>query len=292
VKPRFLGNASEHLTGARRVEEARQEGIAIGRRQVLPFEDLPCVRGVTTGTRYEPGRSRFDAYVAFERGAREDLRGIQRAGWAVGVLLAEPRSQAVAVDRIRQLWLLRVFRRFVDDQVRAAAEAVDAELEEGRGRRCVAEAMRHEPRRPAGVEELADLAPWVEDDPRRAIRGWPATRDAGGEDHGYHWRLEHPTRPWKASRWRISYLCLDDPTHEVYAIELLWPPREDGSTTGRVWVLGRLRDRGLLRAALKELEEHAMRERNSLISAALAVRAAMARDSAAWRCGTTSGGGA
>jgi hypothetical protein len=278
MTPRLLETAWKHLTGAERRERARRRWIAVGRRQVLPFEDIPRIPGATAGTVFEFRRSWFDSYVDFERRAREEQRRIQHAGWLTGNAL----RAATAPDEIaaaqRRMSLLEDLERYVESQIWAAGDAVDAALEEGHGRRCTVEALRHQPRLPATVERHEDALPWVAADLRRAPYGWPAQMDAGGEDHGYHWRLENPTRRWQTSRWRLSWLCMGEPTYEVYAVELLDRPRPDGAHCGRLLVLGVVHDREILRDALEPLERHAMRERNSLVSAALAVRDAAAQE--------------
>lgn len=145
-------------------------------------------------------------------------------------LLRESESEAVALDCQRRLWLLKLLGSYVDRQVRSASDAVDAELDEGRGRRCTVEAMRHLPRRPGFVGVHPDATAWIEADLRRAMPDWPKVLDAGGADYGYDWRLESPTRPWRTSRWRISWLGLgSDPTCEVYAIQILDGGRRAGA---------------------------------------------------------------
>jgi hypothetical protein len=254
--------------------------MAAGRRQVLPFDDIPHIVGVTAGTSFEFERSWFDSYLAFERSAREDQRRVQRAGWLVNRDLRRASSSEVMVDCQRRLWLLVRLERFISDQVWAAKRAVDAELEEGRGRRCTVEAMRAEPRPPASVERHSDAIAWIEADRRRGVPDWPGRLDAGGEDYGYHWTLENPTRRWQTSRWRVSWLSMGDPTYEVYAIELPDRRSEAAETSRRLWVLGKLRERELVRDALVDLQRYAMNERNSLIAAAIAVRDAMAQEAA------------
>lgn len=250
--------------------------MAAGRRQVLPFDDIPPVPGLTIGTEFKFDRSWFHSYLSYERGAREELRRLQRAGWLVERDLRQRQRPSKAVDLRRRRARIKSTERFVRDQIWAAQKAVDTELEEGRGLRSVVEAMRAEPIAPSSVMSYADALSWIESDLRRALPDWPARRGAGGADYGYHWGLENPTRPWQTSRWRISWLCLDEPTYEVYAIEL--PDRPGGALEGarRLWVLGVLRDRSAVEAALLDLIRNAMRERNSLVTAALAIDRAAA----------------
>lgn len=171
---------------------------------MLPFDDIPRVPGFTTGTEFKFDRSWFHSYLAYERGAREDLRHLQEAGWLIERDLREPLASPEVVDRQRRLVLIKSFERFVRDQIRAAQRAVDAELEEGRGIRCAVEAMRADPIAPPTITSVPDAIPWIEADLRRAVGDWPARRDAGGADYGYDWSLENPTRRWQTSRWRIS----------------------------------------------------------------------------------------
>lgn len=258
--------------------------MAAGRRQVLPFDDIPHILGVTAGTAFEFKRSWFDSYLAFERGAREDQRRVQRAGWVANRELRQTRGSEVMVDCQRRLWLLVRLERFISDQIWAAKKAVDAELEEGRGRRCTVEAMRADPRPPASVKRHNDVIAWIEADPRRGVPDWPGRLDAGGEDYGYHWTLENPTRRWQTSRWRVSWLSMGDPTHEVYAIELPDRRSDTAEASRRLWVLGTLREREFVRCALVDLQRYAMNERNSLIAAAIAVRGAMAQEAQVRGC--------
>lgn len=165
------------------------------------------------------------------------------------------------VDRIQ---------RFISNQLYLVREAVDAELEYGRGFACTVEAMRSQPLRPRGVRELACVQVFVAGDRRRGYVAADGHLGAGGEDYGFRWRLEDPVHRWRTTRWRISWLCITDdpgdlPTYEVYAIEFA---HEQPDETGRVWLLGEIQSRATIEAILLELEKHAQGERNSLIVAA------------------------
>jgi hypothetical protein len=110
-------------------------------------------------------------------------------------------------------------QRRIEAELSAVRDAVDGELEEGRGRSCVVDAMRRAPNRPFGVREFRDVEAFVAEDPRRALQDSSTQRNLGGAEYGYRWRLEDPIRRWSTTRWRISWLCVDDPTYELYAVE-------------------------------------------------------------------------
>jgi hypothetical protein len=167
---------------------------------------------------------------------------------------------------------LRILEQNVADELSKVRAAVDSELEDGRGRAFIVDAMRTAPNRPRGVREYRDIDEFVREDPRRAL-GRPGVTDAGGMDFGYRWRLEDPVQRWKTTEWRVSWLGLDDPTHEIDAIERLHWHSDDARTTGRVWLLGAVPDKEDVYRVTSELERYAQRERNSLVVLAQAVRA-------------------
>jgi hypothetical protein len=161
--------------------------------------------------------------------------------------------------------------------------AVDCELEEGRGRVCIVEAMRALPQRPWAVIEYANVISFLKEDPRRGVGDRSRRVAAGGADFGFDWQLENPFKRWETGRWRISWLCAmkklddegqdwfysgdEDVTDEVYACEAV----KGQSPQGRIWLLGKLGTREAVDRALEELTRHAMNERNSLIAAAESV---------------------
>jgi hypothetical protein len=108
----------------------------------------------------------------------------------------------------------------------------------------------------------------VHGDRRRLHWGADGQMGAGGEDYGFRWHLESPLRRWLTTRWRVSWLSIADregtkPTYEVYAIE--FPGGDRNEKTGRVWLMGKIENRDTIHAILPELEQHAQRERNSLV---------------------------
>ncbi len=284
------------------------------RQRWAPFAGVPRIDPWTSGVEFAFERSYVDSYVNYERAVTRELRRIQLhrwlhhgAGQAIEAAVAEARdADRRAPDRLRSLplrqrrrlrraepWVsdLRIayqtllrhedqgialerLQMLLTEEIYAVREAVDAELSEGRGRRCVVDAIRRPPSRPAGVQEFRDVDAFVASDRRRAMPGWPDEHDAGGSDHGSFWRLENPLRRWDTSRWRLSWLNMHHPTYELYAIEQTQRRRDDAGvlrTTGRVWLLGALDDRGRVDETIGEIQQHAQRERNSLVVLAEAV---------------------
>jgi hypothetical protein len=260
---------------ARTLEEAFERGRAVGRREGLAFEGIPPCSPWTTGASFRFERSWFDSFVAYERELLEQLRALQQQRWLQSL---DPATRSSRNDiQVQVAGLVGRLQHQIERELRSARSAVDAELETGRGRSCTVAAMRAAPNRPVGVREVLEVGRFVADDPRRSLPDWPARRDAGGADYGWKWRLEDPLRPWTTSRWRVSWLCIDDPTYEVYAIERLKNPFGRGPNTGRVWLFGVLRDHQFVDTALRELERYAQAERNSLVVVAKAVRDAARR---------------
>lgn len=278
-----------------------------------PFEGIPPVGPWTHGVEFRFDISWFESYAAYERGAREELRRVQNWRWLEAKQggreedrLRETQKEGReeldstrdsrwarrARRRIARAWQAEIGRleagaaiqearearlqqleRAIRDEIHAAVRAVDTELEEGRGRQCVIDAMRAQPQRPAGVRELRDLETFIDGDRRRRILDWPERRDAGGADFGFCWRLEDPFRRWETTEWRVSWLCMDDdPTRELYALEFVPDAGGNGRRTGRVWVLGKLSDWDTVKAVVGDLELYAQKERNSLVAVATAVR--------------------
>jgi len=290
------------------------------RRVGRPFKGIPRVSPWNIGVEFRFDTSWFESYAAYERDAREELRQVQRWRWleakqggqaedrlreareaerAQLESLRDSRRRWRALRRAAQAWRAEIFsleagaatqearearlrqlEQTIEDEIHAAVRAVDAELEEGRGRRCVIDAMRAQPQRPPGVRELRDLGAFIDGDRRRGVIDWPERHDAGGADFGFYWRLEDPLRRWETTEWRVSWLCIgEDPTHELYALEFLPEAGRRDQRTGRVWLLGKLSDWNAVEAAIGDLERYAQRERNSLIAVATAVRNA-SRDQA------------
>jgi hypothetical protein len=293
------------------LDQAYQRGLQQGRNEakfgpLLP--DLPAFEPWTRGVHFEPLRSWFDSLVAFERGVTENLREAELARWTLKQKQAELTGEMDAIGGNRRrgawLWVGRIrlrsthpqaelrdceqqiafaerAQRLIAIQLRAARDAVDAELEYGHGYVCTVEAMRSAPTRPRGVHEFVSVETFVHADRRRAH--WRADRrmGAGGEDYGFNWRLEHPLRRWLTTRWRVSWLSIADredeaPTYEVYAIE--FPGGDLSEESGRVWLMGKIESRDTIRSILPELEQCAQRERNSLIVVAQRVRDAARRE--------------
>lgn len=179
---------------------------------------------------------------------------------------------AMLVDRQRRESALRNLEQSISEELSRVGAAVDAELEEGRGRACVVDAMRRVPNRPTGVREYRDVHHFAQEDPRRALSTGRGGIDAGGMDFGFKWRLEDPVQRWNTTRWRVSWL--DDSTFELYAIEYMKPQLPNGPVTDRVWLLGVLHDRADVDDLILEFETYAQHERNSLVAVAHAVSAA------------------
>jgi hypothetical protein len=306
----------EAVDYASELEDAFERGRDVGRKEGAMFKGIAGTPPWTNTIEFRWERSWFDAYADYERRLLEQLRRVQRTRWierqheaGLAELLDQaeramqtgretarrrkrlwerlgtqkPSSQLEAARRdmgsqLRLAGLLEQLQEEIEQELHAARRAVDAELSYGRGRACIVQAMRSNPERPRGVREFSSVHEFVEADRRRALPDWPARIDAGGADYGYQWRLENPLRRWETTRWRISWLCEDDPAHEIYAIERLPHPDEVGLVTGRVWLLGVLGNRRLVDEALSELSLHAENERNSLIVAAESILAVVRRD--------------
>jgi hypothetical protein len=78
----------------------------------------------------------------------------------------------------------------------------------------------------------------------------------------------------------VSWLCMSDPTYEVYAVEFTDEHSDAEPSLGRVWLLGVVNDEKVFRRAISELELHAQKERNSLVLVAERVRDVAAGQSA------------
>lgn len=296
------------------IEEAFERGRAVGRVEGLAFEGVARIVPWTLGAQFRVKSSWFLSYVDYEREVLEDLRRVQRARSDEQTSIRDHQSRVALATNfakrapqeardlpwIQRRWLLwsrpwlnevtdaesmladsqsreamlRTLEQSIADQLSRVAAAVDVELEEGRGRACVVDAMRRVPNRPSGVREYRDVREFVLEDPRRALPTLRGETDAGGEDFGSKWRLEDPVRRWNTTRWRVSWLY--DTTHELYAIEYMKPHLPNGPPTDRVWLLGVLHDRADVDHLILELETYAQRERNSLVALAHAVSAACA----------------
>jgi hypothetical protein len=289
------------------LDEAYRRGLQQGRNEARLgplLAELPAFEPWTDGVRFEPLRSWFDSLIAFERGVTENLRDIELARWTLQQKRAELAGEidatsgnrtgggrewlAVATRRLlssgpqvelrdsqQRIALAARAQRLIAIQLHAVRDAVDAELEYGRGYACTVEAMRSAPVRPRGVHEFYSVGAFIADDRRRAL--WRAGRrmGAGGEDYGYNWRLEHPLRRWLTTRWRVSWLSIPDsegepPTNEVYAIE--FPGGKLSEESGRIWLMGKIESRDTIRSILPELQQRAQHERNSLVVVAQRVR--------------------
>ena len=245
----------------RDIEEAFERGRLVGQREGFAFNGVPPVAPWSHGAKFRFKTSWFDSFVAYERDVLDDLRRAQHGRWV-------ERETDYEANLTQLQERLKV-------ELSAVRSAVDRELEEGRGRPCVVEAMRALPQRPLSVCEYESLDAFVDQDRRRAVFDWPSRRDAAGADYGYRWRLENPFKRWETTQWRVSWLCEDDDsTKEVYAIEFL--PEEAGGSGlfRRVWLLGKLQHWGAAEQVLGDLQRYAQNERNSLIVAAKAVGAA------------------
>jgi hypothetical protein len=174
-------------------------------------------------------------------------------------------------------------------ELQEATAAVDFELEEGRGKRCLVAAVRATPQTPEDVVEYTSDVEFLEEDPRRGRWREDGSADLGGADWGMRWSLEDSFDRWRTTRWRISWLCevnrfmLSDEstihsdrgeaTTEIYALEFIDDWRR--TRTGRVWMLGKLATSGAVQRALDELIAYAIHERNSLVVAAQEVSRVM-----------------
>jgi|GEM_PF-6237559 hypothetical protein len=270
----------KHQLATRVFAAELEEAFERGRNEGLPFKGLPSFAGWSQPVGYQFSRSHFDSYLAYERDVRRALRSVQcgRAHELERCRALQDARRARLVRHQRQVLRLSVAVKRIEAELLAVRKAVDAELETGRGHACTVAAMRVAPNRPVGVREFPSVSAFVEEDRRRAP-AWPERMAAGGSDHGHHWRLENPIRRWLTTRWRLSWLCMGDPTYEVYAVEFTDEDSQAGPL-GRVWLLGVVNDEKVFRQAISELELHAQRERNSLVVIAERVRDTAAGQSA------------
>jgi hypothetical protein len=307
------------------LEEAFERGRQVGRVEGLAFGGVKRVFPWTLGAQFRFTQGWFQSYVNYERDVLEELRRVQRARWDERKSMGDCESQLAAARRsaehaaaeadglpwMQRRWLLwsqpwlddvahaeematdsrgrvdylATLEQDIAHELSKVRAAVDTELQEGRGRACVVNAMRSAPNRPSGVREYRDIDEFVREDPAgRSLVEWllPATKDLGGMDYGYDWRLEDPVQRWNTTRWRVAWF--DDSSHELYALERLNPRPDviplsgpspgDASGSGRVWLLGVLDDQAEVSSVIGELESHAQWERNSLVVVAEAVNAA------------------
>ncbi len=168
------------------------------------LEDLPAFEPWTSGAHFERKRSWFDSLVAYERSVTGSLREAEKVRWALERTLArlELEIEAAAEDSMplsawtHRLFLSRLLRiasgrapaldphtelkdcedeislvdriqAVISNQLYLVRQAVDAELEYGRGYAWTIEAMRSPPQRPRGVRELAGVQVFVAGDQRR-----------------------------------------------------------------------------------------------------------------------------
>lgn len=248
------------------IEEAFERGRQVGRREAFGPRGLPR-KGPLPGAEFRFRRSYFESFVQYERDVVANLRHLQMLRWG---------RQAETAGLIG-------FEEEAKRELQLAQEAVDAELEEGRGRPTVAAALRATPEVPPGVREYRDAKEFVEEDERRGDVMASGEVQLGGADYGFRWGLEQPFKRWLVTTWRVSWLCevekfmgMSDEIHsdegnattEVYAVEQLRRPRPEPP---RVWLLGKLKTPAAVREALEDLTLEAMDERNSLVAAAVAV---------------------
>jgi hypothetical protein len=249
------------------IEAAFERGRQVGRREAFGPRGLPR-EGPLPGAEFKFRRSYFESFAQYERDVVANLRHLQMLRWGRE---AETAGLIDLEEEARQ-------------ELQVAKEAVDAELEEGRGSPAVVAALRATPELPSGVREYRNAKEFVEEDERRGDVMPSGEAQLGGADYGSRWGLEHPFKRWLVTSWRVSWLCevekfmgLSDEVHsdsgkattEVYAVEQLHrQPRPDPP---RVWLLGKLKTPAAVREALEDLTLEAMGERNSLIVAAVAV---------------------
>lgn len=174
---------------------------------------------------------------------------------------------------------LAKLQRRIEDELWRVRKAVDEQRAEGHGRASTVAALRAVPSRPPHVREYTNRAVFVAEDSRRALDPRAADPELGGMTFGWDWRLENPLRRWDTMRWEVGWLSIGPgATWEVYAAERLPDDGDEGPRSGHVWLLGTLRRRQVVREALEECQQHAMRERNSLAALAEAVRHAQERE--------------
>jgi hypothetical protein len=259
------------------MEDAFRRGRTVGQREGQVFQGVPAVPGVTRGATWSFERSWLASHIDYERAVTAQLRHVQhlrhdrwRAERAVGF---PPRTLAGRIARSelgnsirrrrRPGALLSDVQELVEDELWRVRWAVDEELERVGAPDIVVRAIRWPPVRPAGVREIDRVETFLDQDARRGPHQQTGRRDAGGWDFGLRWNLENPLARWEITAWRISWLA--NSTREVYAIE------HRGQDTGRVWLIGVVSDEDRLRETM-DVVQPAMRERNSLVVAATALR--------------------
>ena len=260
--PKFIRVSTEN-------ERIRREGFEEGRRferlQGLFFAGVPECRPWTYGVAFKAADTLFESQVAYERDLRAERQRVQRGLW----LLRKDGEGPEGLEPLEEA------DRAIAGELAKAKGTVDEDLHDGRRPPYAVAAMRCLPQRPAHVVELESLDAFVASDERRKLPDWPQRKDAGGADFGAEWQRENPFRRWETTSWRLSWLGAgEEPTLEVYALELLRPGLRGGRRTGRVWLLGSLPDWRAANETLGVLQLNARRERNSLVLAAEAVRVA------------------
>ncbi len=266
------------------LEEAFEAGRRVGQREGLGLVELPAVDKWLPGARLEFRRSWFDSFADYERHVMLNLRILERMRWHLRH--NREKARAALSPHLKDDLALASLESEIRERLWRARDAVDAEIEEGRGKPAVVAALRALPQRPASAIEYESLAAFVSQDPRRGASEAAEPKVRAGRAVGYNWRLEHPFRRWETSRWRISWLC---DVRRLFVADERWKPREDVDVTneliaretleddtgakrdGRVWLLGALQSHAAVDEALNELHWHAINERNSLVAAAEAV---------------------
>lgn len=265
----------------REIDEAFERGRKMGRMEAVVFAGVRR-QAFVPAAEFRFRRSWFESYVQFERDVTHSLRCVQRERWQ----RARDARRGMTGFRPTDSELAEIEAE-VKTELARVREAVDGELEEGRGLRMLVAAMRALPQVPESVFEYASAEEFLAEDARRGALGLPGPQ-LGGADFGSGWGLEDPFMRWRVSRWRVSWLCEDcrfvfgrddsehsdegEATTEVYAQEFVAGPGRE-RTPGRVWLLGKLRTSREAGRVLRDLRK-AMIERNSLIVVAEAVAAA------------------
>ncbi len=166
-----------------------ERGRRIGHLEQTGFAGIPRSH-LLPGARFRFRRSLFDSYLDYEREVLENLRELQRFRWL------RRDSQAGAfdppLDGAEERGRLEAAIR---SELWTAREAVDAELEEGRGLACAVEALRASPQTPATVLEYS-AEEFAREDSRRELRSDTDWVDLSGADFGHQWGLENPFRRW------------------------------------------------------------------------------------------------
>ncbi len=264
--------------------EAFERGRIVGQREGFALQGVPPTGDWLPGVEFTFHVSWFESFISYERFLTEFLREIQHARWTEsregveGLVALLGKKIPKADDHGAMLAEHEQRTRYERDETRLA---VDAELGEGRGRACIAEAIRASPQVPASVVEFPDVATFIEGDPRRSSPGSQDAKEGAGIGlGGANWRLEDVFKRWETTWWEIAWHTDDRPgwpageeaTHEVFATESL------GS--GRIWLFGKLHTREAVDRALDDLRTYAMDERNSVAAAATAVAAVMGEEDA------------